>query len=57
MKRYNAEVDEILLTLGGSIPVCGLKEFEPGEPENVRRIRGKVTAAIFTEGLDMETFR
>jgi hypothetical protein len=57
MKRYNAEVDEILLTLGGSIPVCGLKEFEPGEPENVRRIRGKLTAAIFTEGLDMETFR
>jgi len=57
MKIYSNEVDKILLSLGGSVPVIGLKAYTKGEPEHYAPIRGRVDGAIMTAGLSPDEFR
>ena len=52
--KNRKELDAVMLSFPGGLPVDGLKPWERGsDPE----VRSKVTSAIFTEGLDVETFR
>ena len=57
MKKYQDEIEQVMLNFPAGIPVAGLKAFEPGEPKKVQRVRGRVNGAIVTEGVTPDEFR